>query len=61
MTSTPLKGLALFLVVGGVVLAVFGIVVALAAGERRLLLVTSLGCALQVFGWRRHACRAGGR
>lgn len=59
MISAP-KGLALFLVVVGVVLAFAGALAVMATGERKLFAVFAAGCVLQVVGWYRQGSRFGG-
>ncbi|NLU68481.1 hypothetical protein [Streptomyces sp. HNM0574] len=60
-TPNPLKGLALVLVLVGIVLATAGAVGAMVTGNQRLMFAAALGFALQFAGWHRHNARTGGR
>ncbi|MFG3254943.1 hypothetical protein [Streptomyces sp. NPDC048172] len=59
MSTRNPQGLALFLVLAGILLAFTGLAGAVAVRDNRLMLIASVGFALQVAGWRR-AARAGG-
>lgn len=59
MNPTVVKGLALFLVLAGVFLALAGAVGALVTRDQRLLFLATAGFVIQFLGWRR-AFRAGG-
>ncbi|MER7577928.1 hypothetical protein [Streptomyces sp. NPDC126514] len=61
MTATPTPtGLALVLIVAGIILAFTASLAALISGHRLLMAVAAVGFALQLAGWVAHGRRHGG-
>ncbi|MFF3345683.1 hypothetical protein [Streptomyces sp. NPDC002779] len=58
-TQTP-SGLALVLIVAGIILALTASIAALISGHRLLMAVAAVGFALQIAGWATHGRRHGG-